>query len=153
LDVSLFVDGIICDYNYVFDPRVKLRRYFAEGAKGDFLFLVDEAHNLVERARSMYSAVLVKEDFLAVKKLVKPYSKKVAAELEKSKRPTFGENLTFFFKYQLNFMYWRYFLWNFSGRQNDMQSYGEIDRGNWITGISFIDNLLVGDLGNTKIPA
>ena len=60
LDVSLFVDGIICDYNYVFDPRVKLRRYFAEGAKGDFLFLVDEAHNLVDRASSMYSAAIYK---------------------------------------------------------------------------------------------
>ena len=59
--------------------------------------------------------------------------------------PTFGENLRFFFSYQVNFMYWRYFMWNFSGRQNDMQSGGEIDRGNWITGISFIDNFLVGN--------
>lgn len=67
----------------MFDPNVYLRRFFAEGTKEEYLFLVDEAHNLVERARSMYSAVLVKEDFLAVKKLVKPYSKKVAAELEK----------------------------------------------------------------------
>ena len=63
-------------------------------------------------------------------------------------KPTFGENLKFFIEYQVQFMYWRYFLWNFSGRQNDMQSYGEIDRGNWITGISFIDNLLVGDQSN-----
>jgi len=47
-------------------------------------------------------------------------------------RPTFGENLRFFFNYQVNFMYWRYFMWNFSGRQNDLQSSGEIDRGNWI---------------------
>ena len=60
-------------------------------------------------------------------------------------KPTFGENLRFFFDYQVRFMYWRYFMWNFSGRQNDMQSYGEIDRGNWITGIGFVDNLLVGD--------
>lgn len=59
--------------------------------------------------------------------------------------PTFGENLTFFIRYQLNFMYWRYFMWNFSGRQSDVQSYGEIDRGNWITGIKFIDKILVGD--------
>ena len=65
--------------------------------------------------------------------------------------PTFGENLRFFFTYQLNFMYWRYFMWNFSGRQNDMQGYGEIDHGNWITGIKFIDNLLVGD--QTKLPS
>lgn len=62
--------------------------------------------------------------------------------------PTFGENLRFFFSYQVNFMYWRYFMWNFSGRQNDKQGAGEIDRGNWITGIGFIDNLLVGDNGN-----
>ncbi len=63
-------------------------------------------------------------------------------------KPTFGENLRFFFSYQLNFMYWRYFLWNFSGRQNDIQSVGEIDRGNWITGINFIDKVLVGDQTN-----
>lgn len=77
LDVSLFVDGIICDYNYVFDPRVKLRRYFAEGAKGDFLFLVDEAHNLVERASAMYSAAICKEDFLNMRKLLLPYNGKI----------------------------------------------------------------------------
>jgi len=63
-------------------------------------------------------------------------------------KPTFGENMRFFFDYQINFMYWRYFLWNFSGRQNDIQGYGEIDHGNWITGIGFIDNLLVGDQKN-----
>jgi len=63
-------------------------------------------------------------------------------------KPTFGENLRFFFDYQVNFMYMRYFFWNFAGRQNDMQSYGEIDRGNWITGIGFIDNLLIGDQKN-----
>ncbi|MGN0495167.1 MAG: ATP-dependent DNA helicase [Lachnospiraceae bacterium] len=83
LDVSLFVDGIICDYNYVFDKRVKLRRYFGEGNKGQYLFLVDEAHNLVERASSMYSAALYKEDFLAVRKLLMPYNKKLGNLLSK----------------------------------------------------------------------
>lgn len=58
--------------------------------------------------------------------------------------PTFGENLFFFFSYQLNYMYWRYFMWNFSGRQNDMQGSGDIDKGNWITGIDFIDALMIG---------
>lgn len=62
--------------------------------------------------------------------------------------PTFFENLRFFFNYQLNFMYWRYFLWNFSGRQNDLQGNGEVDKGNWITGINFIDNMLVGNQKN-----
>ncbi|MDR0745866.1 MAG: DUF2723 domain-containing protein [Mediterranea sp.] len=59
--------------------------------------------------------------------------------------PTQWENIQFFFSYQLNFMYWRYFLWNFAGRQNDIQGSGEIENGNWITGIKFIDNILAGD--------
>ena len=60
-------------------------------------------------------------------------------------KPTFAENLAFFLDYQLNYMYWRYFMWNFAGRQNDIQGQGEIEHGNWITGISFIDNMLIGD--------
>ena len=59
--------------------------------------------------------------------------------------PTQWDNIKFFFSYQLNFMYLRYFMWNFAGRQNDIQSSGEIEHGNWITGIPFIDNLLYGD--------
>lgn len=59
-------------------------------------------------------------------------------------KPTFLENLRYFFAYQLNFMYWRYFMWNFSGRQNDIQGHGEVSNGNWITGIPFIDEALVG---------
>ena len=59
--------------------------------------------------------------------------------------PTFGENLEFFFKYQLNYMYWRYFMWNFCGRQNDIQGHGEITNGNWITGFNFIDQYIVGN--------
>lgn len=59
-------------------------------------------------------------------------------------KPTFMENLRFFFAYQLNFMYWRYFMWNFSGRQNDIQGNGEVLNGNWITGIPFVDEALVG---------
>ena len=64
------------------------------------------------------------------------------------KIPTFGENLEFFFKYQLNYMYWRYFMWNFSGRQNDIQGHGDIINGNWITGINAIDQFMVGDQSN-----
>lgn len=71
LDISYWCDGIICDYNYVFDPNVALKRYFGEKVKGDYIFLVDEAHNLVDRAREMYSASIVKEDFLEIKKLLK----------------------------------------------------------------------------------
>ena len=78
LDVSNFMDGIICDYNYVFDPSVKLKRYFTDGIQGKYVFLVDEAHNLVDRAREMYSASLTKEDFLQVRKIVEPIDKHVA---------------------------------------------------------------------------
>ena len=70
LDVTTWADAVICDYNYLFDPNVYLRRFFADGAERDYVFLVDEAHNLVERAREMYSARLKKEDFLLVKKMV-----------------------------------------------------------------------------------
>lgn len=83
LDTSLWSDVIICDYNYVFDPNVYLKRFFAEGAKGDYLFLVDEAHNLVERGRDMYSAQVTKESFLKQKKILKHYSKKLEQRLEK----------------------------------------------------------------------
>lgn len=68
LDISLFVDAIICDYNYVFDPHASLKRYFSDGMKGDYVFLIDEAHNLVDRGRDMFSASLYKEDFLTLKR-------------------------------------------------------------------------------------
>ena len=64
--------------------------------------------------------------------------------------PTQLDNMKFFINYQLNHMYWRYFMWNFVGRQNDLQSHGEFENGNWITGFSFIDNLLVGN--QEKLP-
>ena len=83
LDVSYWCDGIICDYNYAFDPDASLKRYFGDGGKGNYVFLVDEAHNLVDRAREMYSATLVKEDFLACKRVVKDMDKRLASYLEK----------------------------------------------------------------------
>lgn len=73
-DVASWVDGVICDYNYAFDPTSKLKRFFAEGTKGDYIFLIDEAHNLVERGRDMFSATLVKEDILKIRQLLRPYA-------------------------------------------------------------------------------
>ena len=90
LDVATWADDIICDYNYVFDPNVYLKRFFAEGTKGDYIFLVDEAHNLVERSREMYSAKIYKEDFLATKKLIRKYSDKLAADFDKCNRILLG---------------------------------------------------------------
>ena len=83
LDISNWTDGIICDYNYVFDPNVRLKRYFAEGTKGEYVFLIDEAHNLVSRAREMYSAAIVKEDVLEVKRIIKGKSPKLEKQLDK----------------------------------------------------------------------
>lgn len=82
LDVSLWVDAVICDYNYAFDPNAHLRRFFSEGKKGGYLFLIDEAHNLVERGREMYSAALYKEEFLEIKRKVKVLYPKLVRHLE-----------------------------------------------------------------------
>lgn len=82
LDVSMWADAVICDYNYVFDPNAHLKRFFSEGRSGEYLFLIDEAHNLVERGRSMYSAEIYKEDILKVKRLVKHDDAKLAKRLE-----------------------------------------------------------------------
>ena len=78
-----------------------------------------------------------------------PYDQ--CGEMIMVKIPTQWDNIKFFFIYQLNYMYWRYFMWNFAGRQNDIQGQGEIEHGNWITGISFIDNMLIGD--QTLLPS
>lgn len=81
LDVSNWADAVICDYNYVFDPQAHIKRFFSESGKEEYLFLIDEAHNLVERGREMYSASLYKEDLLEVRKLVKAEDPKLAKGL------------------------------------------------------------------------
>lgn len=89
LDIATWVDAVICDYNYVFDPVVKLRRFFGDGVpKGNHIFLIDEAHNLVDRGREMFSAEVCKEDFLEMKRLMKAYplQKKLTKALEKCNR-------------------------------------------------------------------
>jgi Rad3-related DNA helicase len=76
LDASLFADIIICDYNYVFDPTVSLKRFFGETVTDKYIFLIDEAHNLVERAREMFSATINKSDFDPLRKILKGRGKK-----------------------------------------------------------------------------
>ena len=83
------------------------------------------------------------ENWMEVKGHEVPYDQ--CGEMIMVKIPTMWENIKFFFSYQLNFMYWRYFMWNFAGRQNDIQGNGELEHGNWITGIKFIDEWLVGN--------
>ena len=86
LDLAVWMDGVICDYNYVFDPNVCLKRFFGENVSGNYLFLIDEAHNLVDRGREMYSASICLNDVIATRKFVKPYSQKLWKKLGKVKK-------------------------------------------------------------------
>ncbi len=95
LDMSLFADSIIGDYNYLFDPHVYLKRFFGENSSGNYVFLVDEAHNLLERGREMYSATLVKEEFLELKNSLS------AAEEEEHKNVLFGQGFAYSMMKQL----------------------------------------------------
>ena len=83
LDLSVWVDAVICDYNYVFDPTVHLKRFFGEGAGGDYVFLIDEAHNLAERGREMYSASICREDAVRVRKVMKERAPRLYRSLGK----------------------------------------------------------------------
>ena len=90
LDAASWCDNIICDYNYVFDPNVYLKRFFQEGIKGDYIFLIDEAHNMVERSRQMYSAQIYKEDFLTVKRIMKEHSRSIEKALDRCNKILLG---------------------------------------------------------------
>ena len=90
LDTASWTDAVICDYNYVFDPNVRLKRFFAEGQKGEYLFLIDEAHNLVDRGREMFSASLCKEDFLELKRKLNGRYKKAERCLERCNKYLLG---------------------------------------------------------------
>lgn len=83
LDMSLFADAVICDYNYLFDPHVYLKRFFGDGSGGDYIFLIDEAHNLLDRGREMYSASLWKEQFQELRKELK---KTIVSEMSEAQR-------------------------------------------------------------------
>lgn len=95
LDMSLFADSIIGDYNYLFDPHVYLKRFFGENSSGNYVFLVDEAHNLLERGREMYSATLVKEEFLELKNCL------LASEEDEHKNILFGQGYAYSMMKQL----------------------------------------------------
>ncbi len=112
------------EYNYVPELNMLFPRMFSS----------DPKHVEAYKEWAQIKGESVKYDYCGEKKTVM--------------KPTFAENLRFFFSYQLNFMYWRYFMWNFSGRQNDIQGNGEVMNGNWITGIKFIDEQLAGPQDN-----
>ena len=130
-------------------------RYYISRYETDYEY-VDELNMLFPRMHSTSGThVEAYKEWAQVKGTPVKFNR--CGEMTTVMKPTFAENLRFFFSYQLNFMYWRYFMWNFSGRQNDIQGHGEVSNGNWITGISFIDEALVGpqedmplDIANNK---
>ncbi len=81
MELSFWSDAVICDYNSIFDPHAKLKWFFEEGPRGSYLFLIDEAHNLVDRGREMFSASLYKEDFLALRKTIPPRNRRLERAL------------------------------------------------------------------------
>lgn len=103
-------------------------------------------HSNQPRHISMYESY--RKDKNGVIKGNKVTAKKYDGSTVVVNRPTFGQNLKFFLSYQCNWMYWRYFMWNFVGRQNDIESQGELEHGNWISGINFIDSARLGDQKN-----
>ena len=86
LDLSVWVDGVICDYNYAFDPNVHLKRFFGENISGDYIFLIDEAHNLVERGREMYSEEISRQTLFTLRKKIRKHFPKLARALDKASR-------------------------------------------------------------------
>ncbi len=127
------------------DPKEK-DRYYISTHKFDYEYC-DELNMLFPR---MYSPD--PQHVAAYKEWANIKGKKVSVDVcgrnQMVTMPTFAENLRFFFSYQVNFMYWRYFMWNFAGRQNDIQGFGEVHHGNWITGIKFLDAMRVGPQEN-----
>lgn len=130
-------------------------RYYISRYETEYEY-IDELNMLFPRMySSVDSHVAAYKEWADIKGTPVKYDK--CGEKVTVMKPTFAENLRFFFSYQLNFMYWRYFMWNFSGRQNDIQGHGEVLNGNWVTGIKFIDEALVGpqedmhvDMANNK---
>ena len=153
--VALDVDGNMCK------PRIKEGapiysrvekksadepdRYFVVSHKNKYIY----AQNMLfPRMWDSGRASLYEQWMGGVDGTEVPYDR--CGEAMTVKMPTQMENIRFFLSYQCNFMYWRYFMWNFAGRQNDIQGNGELEHGNWITGIPFIDNARLGD--QSKLP-
>ncbi|MGL4410974.1 MAG: protein O-mannosyl-transferase family [Bacteroidales bacterium] len=120
--------------------------YFVSGNKRNYQY-IDETKMLFPRMYSTQASHI--EAYKSWSNFRgKSTTYRIMGENKRVQMPTFAENLRYFFSYQLNFMYWRYFMWNFAGRQNDIQGHGEISNGNWMTGFNFIDQYIVGDQTN-----
>ncbi len=151
--VSLKVDGNMCKPEMSEGAPIYSRKEKANKDEKDSYFVVSHknkytyAQNMLFPRMYDQSHAQAYEDWMGgVTGSEVPYDR--CGEAITVKVPNQFENLRFFLSYQCNFMYWRYFMWNFAGRQNDIQSSGELEHGNWITGIPFIDNARLGDQSN-----
>ena len=115
-------------------------RYFIVRTKDKYVY---EQNMLFPRMHDAGHAQAYEDWMGGVDGTVKDFDR--CGQIVSVKIPTFFENIRFFLSYQCNFMYWRYFMWNFAGRQNDLQGNGEAEHGNWITGFSFFDDMMLGD--------
>lgn len=154
--VAYDVDGNMCVPKHKEGAAIWQRKEKASEGEKDSYFVVSHkdkliyAQNMVfPRMHSSAHAGAYENWMGGVEGTRVPYDR--CGEPVMVKMPTQMENIRFFLSYQCNFMYWRYFMWNFAGRQNDIQGNGEPEHGNWITGISFIDDWMLGD--QSKMPA
>ncbi|MBR5656868.1 MAG: DUF2723 domain-containing protein [Prevotella sp.] len=148
--VKLDVDGNICRPRMNEGAPIYSRKEKASQDEKDSYFVVSHKNRYVYAQNMLFPRMYdsghaaAYEDWMGgVDGTEVPYDR--CGEPLTVKMPTQLENIRFFLSYQCNFMYWRYFMWNFAGRQNDIQGYGELEHGNWISGIPFIDNKMLGD--------
>ena len=154
--VAYDVDGNMCVPKHKEGAAIWQRKEKASEGEKDSYFVVSHKDKLIyaqnmlfPRMHSSAHAGAYENWMGGIEGNQVPYDR--CGEPVMVKMPTQMENIRFFLSYQFNFMYWRYFMWNFAGRQNDIQGNGEPEHGNWITGISFIDDWMLGD--QSKMPA
>ena len=154
--VAYDVDGNMCVPKHKEGAAIWQRKEKASKDEKDSYFVVSHKDKIIyaqnmlfPRMHSSAHAEAYENWMGGVEGTQVPYDR--CGEPVMVKMPTQMENIRFFLSYQCNFMYWRYFMWNFAGRQNDIQGNGEPEHGNWITGISFIDDWMLGD--QSKMPA
>ena len=154
--VAFDVQGNMCIPKRTKGAPVYQRKEKASKEEKDSYFVVTTKDKMVYAQNMVFPRMYSSDHALAYESwlggmsdsIMVPYDH--CGEAMMVKMPSQWDNIRFFLSYQCNFMYWRYFMWNFCGRQNDIQGNGEAEHGNWITGISFIDNLMYGD--QSKLP-
>lgn len=153
--VKFDVDGNICRPHYKDGAPIYQRKEKANKDEKDSYFIVSHKNKLQYAQNMLFPRMYDQAHAQAYESWMGgvdgtevPYDR--CGENIMVKVPSQLENIRFFLSYQCNFMYWRYFMWNFAGRQNDLQGNGELEHGNWITGIPFFDNMRLGD--QSKLP-